>query len=326
MKTNFTSFFRAGRRPFEVVCAVGVILLSGVLAGSAQTGDYLYSGTEETITLNAGTYDIAAYGAQGGIGEFGSAGGFGAGMSGQFSFSGPTTLTLLVGGVGGNAPLNGNANATAGGGGGGSFVVYGATPLVIAGGGGGGGGVGTAEVGGSGGTGQSGEAGAGFAGGAGGSNGGGGNPGTDSGTGGGGGGFYSSGGSGYFDGGGGGSYLSGGVGGSGIYQGYLIGGFGGYGGGAGGGYGYGGAGGGGGYSGGGGSGGDGTYSGGGGGSIIDPSVITILSEVSGVSSPNGSPNGEIIITATPEPSIPVLLGIGIAAIYFLKPRTKPRGA
>jgi hypothetical protein len=43
-----------------------VTLLSGVLAGSAQTGDYLYSGTEQTITLGPGSYDITAYGAQGG--------------------------------------------------------------------------------------------------------------------------------------------------------------------------------------------------------------------------------------------------------------------
>ena len=50
--------------------------------------------------------------------------------------------------------------------------------------------------------------------------------------------------------------------------------------------------------------------GGGGGSIIDSSAIMVLSEVSGVASPNGSPNGEIIITAVPEPNTLVLAGLG----------------
>jgi len=296
---------------------IAIVFQFGVLASSAQTGTYLFTGSQTTITLNPGLYGIAVYGAQGGIGQFGSPGGLGAEMGGQFSFSVPTTLTLLVGGVGGNGPFPSDANATGGGGGGGSFVVNGVTPLVIAGGGGGGGGVGTSEPGGAGRTGQSGQAGAGFAGGVGGSNGSGGAPGTTSGCGGGGGGFYGSGGSGYFDGGGGGSYLSGGAGGSGTYNGYLIGGFGGYGGGAGAGYGYGGGGGGGGYSGGGGSGGDGTYSGGGGGSYIDPTAIAVLTMLSGVASPDGSPNGEIIITAVPEPTTLALVSLGGLSLLLL---------
>ena len=86
--------------------------------------------------------------------------------------------------------------------------------------------------------------------------------------------------------------MSGGAGGSGIYDGYLIGGFGGYGGGAGGG--------GGGYSGGGdGAGEYGSYGGGGGGSYIDSSATAILTEVSGVASPDDSSNGEIIISQVP---------------------------
>jgi hypothetical protein len=117
------------RHLFLSACAIVAILLFGLLTGSAQTGQYLFSGAETNITLSPGTYDIIAYGAQGG-GYFYS-GGLGAEMEGQFTFAATTTLTLLVGGSGNN-----NWGAA---GGGGSFVVNGSTPLVIAGGGGGGG-------------------------------------------------------------------------------------------------------------------------------------------------------------------------------------------
>jgi len=117
---------------FGVVCAVAVVLQLGVLTGSAQTGEYLYTGSITTITLAPGTYDITAYGAQGGNGSFAS-GGLGAEMEGEFNFTAAVTLTILVGG-GGHGP-----GYYSGGGGGGSFVVNGATALVVAGGGGGGG-------------------------------------------------------------------------------------------------------------------------------------------------------------------------------------------
>ncbi len=64
-------------------------------------------------------------------------GGLGAEMEGEFDFSASTTLSLLVGGVGG-VPVNLSDTSPAGGGGG-SFIVDGNTPLVIAGGGGAGG-------------------------------------------------------------------------------------------------------------------------------------------------------------------------------------------
>ena len=49
--------------------SVAIIALQlGVLAGSAQTGIYLVSGSETNITLNQGTYIITAYGAPGGSG------------------------------------------------------------------------------------------------------------------------------------------------------------------------------------------------------------------------------------------------------------------
>ena len=263
-----------------------VALLFEVLACSAQTNKYLFTGSETNITLGPGTYAIIAIGGEGG----GLTGGLGAEMEAQFSFTNPTTLTLLVGGAGASGTY-------AGGGGGGSFVVHGTAPLVVAGGGAGSdyNGAGANGV-----TQTSGGGGGGVDGGGGGSGGSGGAGGGFQDGGGGGGGFSGAGGNGFFGGLGGSSFLSGGTGGSGPY-----GGTGGYGGGGGGGgaYSSGGAGGGGGggYSGGGG----GSYlgaGGGGGGSIIDSSAVTILAEISGISSPDGSPNGEIIIFV-PQPPI-----------------------
>ena len=48
---------------------IAVILQLGVIASSAQTGIYLFTGAETIITLNPGVYDITAYGAQGGSGS-----------------------------------------------------------------------------------------------------------------------------------------------------------------------------------------------------------------------------------------------------------------
>jgi hypothetical protein len=248
---------------------------------SAQT--FTYSGSETSITLNPGTYDIAAYGAQGG----GFGGNQGAEVAAQFSFQSPLTLTILVGGAGGAAQQGGE---DAGGGGGGSFVVNAGTPLLVAGGGGGSSGyAGSPGV-----IGTSGSQGAGITvganGGTAGSGGGAGNGGA------GGGGFYGSGVSTYsnpynlYGGIGGASFLSGGAGGSGR-AGNGSGGFGG--GGSGGLAGLSApaatGGGGGGYSGGGGGG----YfvgvvggGGGGGGSYI-ASAGQVISEAAGVQSGNG---------------------------------------
>jgi hypothetical protein len=304
----------------NVLCgvAIAVVLHLGVLAGSAQTNTYLFTGSETNITLNPGTYIITAYGAPGG--SYWEGGGLGAEMSAEFKFSASKTLTLLVGG-GGYAYGGGGA-----GGGGGSFVVIGSTPLVIAGGGGAGGdsyyggygyggngnvstnagagdGTGDYSVGGAGGT-------------AGGGGGGGGNlptygQGPSLGySGGGGGGFLGNGFGGYpLTTNGGDSFETGGNGGSGYF--YGSGGFGGGGGGGSDGSGFGGGGGGGGYNGGGGGGGgcfdcsDGGFggNGGGGGSIIDSSAITNLTEVSGTNSPDDPYNGEIIIIAVPTPLV-----------------------
>jgi hypothetical protein len=296
--------------------AMAVVLQLGVLAGSAQTNIYLFSGSLRNITLPPGTYIITAYGAPGGGSiEHGSYGGLGAEMSGEFYFSTSTTLTLLVGGSGGiNAYVY-----TGGGGGGGSFVVESNTPLVIAGGGGGAGFDGGGGEGGSGTVSNNGGNGAlprhihGVGYGYGGAGGGGGDGGFVSFGGG-----YSGGGGGFLGNGGGTndivfaggfSFENGGAGGTGYAGGYSGGGgFGGGGGGSANGtvQGYSGGGGGGGYSGGGG--GD-EGGGGGGGSIIDSSAIAILTEISGIASPDdprnyyNPGNGEIIITAVPTPLI-----------------------
>ena len=262
----------------KIIITLLISYLFGVLTGSAQTNIYLFTGTEQTITLNPGTYDITAYGARGGYETSqGIRGGRGAEMEALFRFTTNTALTLLVGGAGKNS-------GAAGGGGGGSFVVNGTTPLVIAGGGGGG-------CTGNGSSGRTDQTGAdGPMGGLGGSNGSGGGGGGST-SGGGGGGYSGAGGGG--SGGGGSSFLAGGRGGN-----CGAGGSGSYGGGGGGGWN--GGGGGGGYSGGGGAAGAGN-GGGGAGSFIDSSAIAIVTEVSGVSSPGNSTNGEIIIITLPKP-------------------------
>src|ERR1035441_4845075 len=78
MNTKFKFSLRAACQSFGVVCTVAVFLQFGVLAGYAQTGQYLFTGSETTITLNPGLYYITAYGAQGGTG-----GGLGAEMEAQ---------------------------------------------------------------------------------------------------------------------------------------------------------------------------------------------------------------------------------------------------
>ena len=298
----YRSSIRAASRSFSaMVCAAALICQFGVIDASARvvtSSDqtnvlYLYTGSETNITLNPGTYDITAYGAQGGDSYFyyGAAGGLGAKIEGQFYFTGTVTLTLLVGGGGGSG-VRDFIDGGGGGGGGGSFVVNDTTPLIIA--GGGGGGIAGSIIG-NGSTGSSGGPGVGYGvyGGAGGSDGSGGSGNTYAG-GGGGGGLVSGGSSGY--GGGGNSFYAGGGGGGGGDGG----GEGGFGGGGGGGLVSGG--GGGGFSGGGGGNGPASAggNGGGGGSIIDSSGI-MVAEVSGIASPDDSPNGKIIITAIPFP-------------------------
>jgi len=296
MKTK-QKFFTCGKHlQFRMSCMIAATLLLGVISDSAQSSQYLFTGTKTNVTLNPGLYQITAYGAQGGYYSHGarSYGGGGAEMEGEFNFTNVTTLTLLVGGTGQAADVYLGA-----GGGGGSFVVNGTTLLVIAGGGGGAadaqamfspdGGPGlTGENGGNGYSGVDGSGGSGGSGGAGGAG-----VGDPAAAGAGGGGYTGNGTNG--GGIGGSSYMNGGAGGAGYYLNNYDS-HGGYGGGGGC---YEGGGGGGGYSGGGGGG--ALSGGGGGGSYIKSSAIADLTEVSGVGSPDDSPNGEIIITVVHPP-------------------------
>ena len=71
---------------------IAVVLHFGVLAGSAQTNIYLYSGSETNITLRPGTYILTAYGAPGGGSIDLPYGSLGAEMSAEFNFSTSTNL------------------------------------------------------------------------------------------------------------------------------------------------------------------------------------------------------------------------------------------
>jgi hypothetical protein len=117
-----------------------------------MSGTYTSSGTTQYITVGTtGTYDITAYGAQGGTGGYnnqinttkigvGGQAGLGAKIGGDFSLTAGDTLEIVVGGQGGHGDYTGGGS---GGGGGGTFVfdLRGTvtTTLLIAGGGGGGG-------------------------------------------------------------------------------------------------------------------------------------------------------------------------------------------
>ena len=258
----------AGWDSISGACRVGV----GRTRPAGQL--YLYRKPRHLYGAKNGTYQILAFGAQGGngiwvpTGVFG-AGGRGAEIGGDFILTGGEMLQIAVGGAGSN-------NSFGGGGGGGSFVVGpGNMPLVIAGGGGGGGATGGTGFAGQGGL--SGPDGGGRNGGTGG-NGGSSQPGVLGG--GGGGGFFSAGGNAFLGGTGGGAFPD-------LAGGSVGGGFGGGGAARGGG-------GGGGYSGGsGGSGGlAGAGPGGGGGSFDAGTDQVLVADMQ-------TGNGEVVITAVP---------------------------
>lgn len=248
------------------------------LASLGQSANFVFVGKRIEYTIAPGTYSITAYGAKGGFSTIlNHEGGLGAEISAVFRFAEPTALTIVVGGAGNDGP---GSPRGPGGGGGGSYVVAGTKPLVVAGGGGGGGydntvGVGSPGLitnGGAGGLGGLGNGGAG------------------------GGGFTTDGGPGFWGSGQGYSFLNGGSTKGGGFYGASGGGFGG--GGGGGNYQ---GGGGGGYT--GGNGGAGNAGGNGGGSYVDASAVSIRLLRSGVASPDGSHNGQVIIESVVPPTI-----------------------
>jgi hypothetical protein len=296
---------------------VGTAFVALAASGSAARAtpfDFTYTGSLVTFMVpTTDTYQILAFGAQGGAGSFASfvgTGGLGAEIGGTFGLTAGEVLQIAVGGAG--------MPGEAGGGGGGTFVIGpGNTPLVIAGGGGGGGhGFPGTRAPGQGGL--IGPDGGGPGGGTGG-NGGGGAGGLDNSFpgGGGGGGFFSAGTGSAFAGGGG--AFPGLAGGSGNAS------SGGFGGGGGGGSGVkrGGGGGGGGYSGGGG----GHFSsmgnvppGGGGGSFDAGTDQILVADFQ-------TGNGEVVITdlaaAVPEPASLALVGAGLIGFAVISRRRRP---
>lgn len=248
------------------------------LAALGQSTNFVFVGKRIEYTIAPGTYSITAYGAKGGFSTIlNHEGGLGAEISAVFRFAEPTALTIVVGGAGNDGP---GSPRGPGGGGGGSYVVAGAKPLVVAGGGGGGGYDNSAGVGGPGLTTNDGAGGLGGLG----------NGGA------GGGGFSTDGGPGFWGSGQGYSFLNGSSTKGGGFYGASGGGFGG--GGGGGNYQ---GGGGGGYT--GGNGGAGNAGGNGGGSYVDASAITTRLLRSGVASPDGSHNGQVIIESVVPPTI-----------------------
>lgn len=273
---GYPGHLQSRRRVQSAVVVTGAMLLALAVsepAAHAQRLEFAYTGSLITFTVPInGTYQIIAFGAQGGNAA-GAPGGRGAEIGGDFTLTQGETLQIAVGAAGGSQ------KGGYSGGGGGTFVVGSDnTPLIIAGAGGGGSGAGFTGPGLTGPNGGNGDAGA-YSGGIGGTGGAGG-----SGSGGGGsGGFLSAGGNGNLF----GSGATGGGAFPDLTGGTVGGGFGGGGGG-----GQPGGGGGGGYSGGGG----GTLShhpvfvsGGGGGGSFDAGTNQIL--VAGV----WTGDGEVII-------------------------------
>ncbi len=275
------------------------VLLAGapavaMIVAEADAMTFDFTGSLVTWTVpTTGVYDITAYGAAGGNKPFFSPGGLGAEAGGDIVLSAGTMLTVIAGGEGQLAEIDG------GGGGGGSFVfdITDGAYLVAAGGGGGGlfsnGGPGLATI--AGGKGDQ--------------------------TGGGSAGLEGlGGGAGLFEGGGGGagvlgngsSNALGGEGAPSITSFGAIqtnGGFGG-----GGGAGDAGGGGGGGFSGGGG--GNNGGGGGGGGSFLPPTVAHQVL-LSGVNSGNGYVTVNLDGSAAPEPSTWAMIVLGFAGLGFV---------
>src|SRR6266850_2982856 len=121
------------RKPIQrLIFLTGAALLSVIVAATAAkatTIDFNHTGGIVSFTVPVtGTYDITAFGAQGGVntGVVVNSAGLGAEAGGQFSLTAGQMLSILVGGQGGN----GSCFDGGGGGGGGSFVAIANMPSV----------------------------------------------------------------------------------------------------------------------------------------------------------------------------------------------------
>jgi Glycine rich protein len=145
MLRGFTTQRQRGKTMKRFLLA-GASLLA-LLAGSpadAATVMFGYTGAIVPYVIPVtGTYQIIAWGAEGGSSPGAAVGGLGAEIGGDVSLTANTRLEILVGQMG--AP---GKEKYAGGGGGGSFVflTVGDAPIVAAGGGGGAGGVGSTQA------------------------------------------------------------------------------------------------------------------------------------------------------------------------------------
>ena len=135
-------------RPLLIALFPTLLLMGNHGEAQATVIDFPYTGTIETYTIpTTGTYDITAYGAEGGSNYTSSSlvGGSGAEINGDVSLTRGEILQILTGGAGHPGLLSNEGGG--GGGGGGSFVALGSpfsqsSLLLVAGGGGGVGGFG----------------------------------------------------------------------------------------------------------------------------------------------------------------------------------------
>lgn len=116
------------------------------LAAVGESTNFFFVGKRIEYTIASGANSIIAHRAKGGFSTIPHhEGSLGAKVSAIFRFEEPTSLTILVGGAGNDAP---GSPRGPGGSGGGSYVVAGTKPLIFARGGGGGGYYNTVGVGG----------------------------------------------------------------------------------------------------------------------------------------------------------------------------------
>ncbi|HXB13799.1 MAG TPA: hypothetical protein VNZ45_17550, partial [Bacteroidia bacterium] len=112
---------------------LGFLLLGNKTVNAQIDSTFTYTGAPQNWTVPCGvsSITITAYGAQGGNSTNNTyLGGLGAKMVGTFAVSVSQVLTVVVGSQGMSSGVNPGS-----GGGGGSGVAFGATPLIIAGGG-----------------------------------------------------------------------------------------------------------------------------------------------------------------------------------------------
>jgi len=139
MKRNIYKFLLRSKHAMFLLVLVGLL----DTAKAQVTYSLNYTGSFQTLTLQAGSYSIECWGANGGAGGTTSAltgtGGIGGYSSGVYAITSPTVLYIYVGGVGQSTNITGGSMVTAAGGwNGGGGGRSGASNSYFRGGGGGG--------------------------------------------------------------------------------------------------------------------------------------------------------------------------------------------